>query len=206
MPVKDETGNVYGRLRVIGPAKSNSCGQARWLCECDCGAKKEVIGSFLRRGLTTSCGCYCRERTSQTSTKHGASRPGSVTLEYRIWNEMRQRCTNPKCNRYYSHGARGISVCERWNDFSAFMEDMGPRPSIAHSLDRINNDGNYEPSNCRWATRKEQARNKRRTLFVELRGVRKPLVQWCEELGVRYRAAWQRIKEGKSPEVALKAA
>lgn len=137
--------------------------------------------------------------------KHGQATKGKVTTEYRIWSCMIDRCENVNTPAYSDYGGRGIKVCERWrNSFESFLSDVGKRPSKNHSLDRLNNDGNYEPGNFRWATRKEQSRNTRRTLIVEYNGENKPLREFCEHLKLDFRSVWHRIsKEGLSVKEAL---
>ena len=161
-PLKDLSGMRFGRLLVICQAESrnnsnqrNKC--TRWNCVCDCGAQRTVFGSSLRGGLTTSCGCYHREVVAPMILRtHG----GSYTGEYSSWKHMRRRCDSPKEHGFKTHGGRGIKVCARWIDsFVNFLEDMGPKPTPKHSIDRIDNDGHYEPSNCRWATAKQQQEN-----------------------------------------------
>lgn len=201
----DLTGQQFGRLRVVrrAEAKREFWGQAAWECECNCGKTCVVTGRELRKGHTKSCGCYSRDRAREAGRKHGAFTGGKPTLAWRIWQEMKQRCYNPKCNRYYTHGARGIKVCQRWlHSFEDFMKDMGPRPK-GGCLERKDNDGDYTPENCRWATRKEQARNKRNTFWVEYQGERLSLAEWCERLGLKYHTTAERLRRGMAPEEAF---
>src|SRR5690606_36633953 len=129
-----------------------------WLCLCDCGNEKSVRADSLVSGRILSCGCYHKEAVSQRTRTHGLSN----TLEYHIWENMIQRCTNPNHLAFGYYGGRGITVCDRWrNDFTAFINDMGPRPSNCYSVDRIDVNKGYEPGNCRWATRETQMRNTR---------------------------------------------
>lgn len=153
------TGARFGRLIVISFAGTNSRRDALWLCRCDCGIEKIVSRNHLTRRSfrTLSCGCLNRD----VCTSHGY---GSITdrrPEYEAWHAMKQRCLNPKHKSYHRYGGRGITICDRWRDsFEAFLADMGPRPSADLSIDRIDNDGNYEPSNCRWTTRQVQMSNR----------------------------------------------
>ena len=163
----DLSGRKYGLQTVIEPhddlrAYSGAPTQFKWLVRCDCGTQRVVSYTALYRGR--GCGCIQRKRAVQANTKHGklVGRRGlGGARTYRIWQNMLNRCRNEKLAAYQNYGGRGISVCERWrNSFAAFVEDMGEAPPD-RSIDRINNDGNYEPGNCRWATRKEQNANQR---------------------------------------------
>ena len=156
----DITGQRFGRLVVI--KRTGNLGHKRkrpaWLCVCDCGNWITVYGESLR-GNTNSCGCFQRDQTSAANKKHGETAPH--TREYRAWQNMHTRCSNPNYKGYKNYGGRGITVCERWKAYENFLADMGRCP-IQLTLDRINNDDNYEPFNCRWATTKEQGDNQRR--------------------------------------------
>jgi hypothetical protein len=153
----DRTGKRYGRLTALGIAgRKTVSGKTRiiWRCACDCGNEIEIVGIAL--GGISSCGCLRIEAI----TVHGRS----GTPEHRAWMDLHQRCCNPRNPRYQDYGGRGISVCQRWNDFGCFFEDVGERPSAEYSIDRYpNNDGNYEPGNVRWATRSQQQNNTRRS-------------------------------------------
>ncbi len=158
--MRDLTDKVFGALTALSPTSDRYRGSIVWKCICTCGRIAKVTSVGLVAGNTKSCGCRA------TVVKHGHSRRSGArklrTPEYQTWEGMKQRCHNPRFPRFKDWGGRGIIVCDRWrDDFKAFLEDMGARPSSGHSIDRINNDGNYEPSNCRWATTSEQSANKR---------------------------------------------
>lgn len=154
----DLTGKMFGRLTVLRRADQNTPqGHPTWECSCSCGNLTTTTGINLRHGRTRSCGCFEQESRSTNNLKHGLV----GTYFYYIWNAMQNRCSNPNNPKYRDYGARGIKVCARWNDVANFAADMGPRPSSEHSIDRIDNDGNYEPTNCRWATVAQQHANRR---------------------------------------------
>ena len=169
-----------------------------WSCVCACGETATVGAQAMRTGNTSSCGCLRREVTGAARRAHGKT----ASRAYNSWAHMLQRCNNPAAHRWPLYGGRGITVCEKWKSFEGFFEDMGDPPE-GMSLDRIDVNGNYEPSNCRWATQKEQTRNMRRTRYVQIGGETKPLAEWCERLGVPYSMARDRLNRGWLPERAL---
>jgi len=187
-------GRRYGRLTVTGQGSTHG----QWLCSCECGQIKEINGSNLRAGRTQSCGCLRDERTRQAVGSHAMS--GSRI--YRQWSMMLDRCRNPRSQFFSRYGGRGIQVCDRWHKFEAFYADMGDRPA-GKTLDRINNDGDYEPANCRWATPKEQCNNKALNRLLTLRGRTQTLSQWAIELGVNESTLRTRVGRGWSDERVL---
>lgn len=195
----DRTGARYGRLLVLEFAGRNEKKHPIWRCQCDCGSVIILKSHALTEG-TESCGCLHKEVVRDTFKKHGASR----SPEYVAWQAMKARCFNAKGNAYRHYGARGVTVCERWkNSFENFFDDMGPRPSAQHSLDRFpNNDGNYEPGNCRWATKKEQDFNKRSTVILDCGGVPMTTLEASARFGVPIKRINERRSEGWPDELA----
>jgi hypothetical protein len=199
-------GTRFGRLVVIGqaPLLITKSGTARqYLCECDCGNRKIIHGGSLRSGRSNSCGCLHKEITSRREYKHGHTANKKWSQEYRAWKNMRYRCSSKKSSHYYRYGARGIKVCSRWNDFKLFIEDMGLKPSVKHSIERIDNDGNYEPSNCKWALESEQSRNKSTNRFLIFNGQKRILSDWSKILNLKPETIINRIKRGWTVENAL---
>lgn len=191
-------GQKFGRLRVISDT-------SRWnykLCRCRCGKEKEIRKDALLTGRTRSCGCLLSEVArkkipllARANTKTGLSN----TPVHRCWVNMRYRCNNPNASGYADYGGRGIRVCDRWNDsFENFLADMGRPPSSprkrAWSLERIDNNGDYSPENCRWATPKIQHNNKRNNCPLTLNGETKTIRQWSEATGIAYSTIYGRLK------------
>jgi hypothetical protein len=164
----DLAGQRCGRLTVIRDSGRRQHGGVIWLCRCDCGMDVAVSSNDMRRkNPTKSCGCFRAEvasaiARSHLEPRHGHARREQMTGTYRSWAAMRQRCLNPNVKAFKNYGGRGITICERWQIFENFLADMGERPAGDYSIERINNDGNYEPSNCHWAERAEQSANQRR--------------------------------------------
>lgn len=200
-----EIGTVFGRLKVIGAAPSGYLNRSQSKCVCECGAIGEFDNNRLRRGKVQSCGCIKPE------PKHGRS-GDSI---HSIWGQMIQRCTNPNSTSYKQYGELGVTVCDAWRDFSVFLADMGERPSLDHSIDRRDGNGNYScgkcdacirngwPANCRWATPEEQANNKRNNLIVTVDGKSMTAAQWEKVTGVPQKKIRQRISRGWSDKEAV---
>lgn len=185
-------GNKYGRLTVVSIASPSPSNRVRYLCLCDCGAQKIIHASNLRDGKTKSCGCLNKEVLSSRVRVHGQTN----TSEHAIWCGIRNRCNNESSPAFSSYGGRGIKICERWNSFQSFYADMGPRPSTLHSIERINNDGDYEPGNCRWATRSEQSRNRRSSQLYTFNGESKCLEDWAKEKRIKPATVYFRFHKG----------
>jgi len=192
----DIKGQRFFKWIVIGPfevIRRPNVKFHRWLCRCECGGEFYVRQALLLYGGSRSC-MSCAKR------KHGRSH----SAEYRIWDGMRRRCHNVLDNGYPRYGGRGIVVCERWRkSFPDFLSDMGLRPGPGYTLDRINNEGDYEPGNVRWATSREQAQNRSDNVFLEYEGARHCLAEWSRLVSIRPTTLGMRIAAGMSPEMAL---
>ncbi len=203
----DITGERYGRLTVLSYVETRRGGKAFWLCRCDCGNESVVSSCDLRSGHTQSCGCLYRESIGNIRRTHGMTN----TRLFGVWMNMIGRCSNTNVSGAKNYVGRGISVCEEWHDFSQFAkwalangyQDNAKRGAC--TLDREDNDGDYEPSNCRWVTQKINCRNTRRNIVVEIGGVKKTVAEWAEERGVKPQTARDRIRKGWNPIEAVTA-
>lgn len=200
--VIDLTGKIFGRWKVIERSYSKN-NKIYWLCECSCDKHtiRSVNGSSLKRGLSISCGCLKNEITSARFKKHGMT----GTRIYNIWKGMRKRCYNPNSNNYHNYGGRGITICNEWSDFRNFYDwaiENGYQDDL--TIERKNNNGNYEPSNCKWATMKEQANNSRNNHEITIHNESKLLHEWSEEIGITSANVLMRISKGLSDDEILK--
>lgn len=189
----DLIGQKFGILTVLKRTDGNQRGYCRWLCKCICGKEKIISSGDLKSGNTKSCGCLRKKQTCERFTTHGHLKNGLVSKTYHSWLSMIQRCTNPHKKDYKYYGGRGIIVCKRWMKFENFLVDMDEPPTKSHSIDRIDNDGNYCKSNCRWATRTEQQRNTRRSHMISYGGKTQCISAWAEELNIHYSTLCSRI-------------
>jgi hypothetical protein len=202
----DITGQLFGRLTAIRMTVEGTSKPPRqkekWLCSCECGNETEVAKRHLVNGNTRSCGCLVAETTRQQKTIHGHRAGGKSSSEYASWASMLQRCSNPKATGYENWGGRGIIVCPRWAEsFETFLADMGPKPSPEHEIDRFDNDKGYSLENCRWATRIEQANNKRNNRLFTINGRRQTIAEWAREGSIAPEKLRNRIDAGWSPEI-----
>jgi hypothetical protein len=187
-------GQTFGRLTVLSQAPFQG-GRSQWHCVCECGAEKIVNSNLLRRGRTQSCGCLNQERRST----HGLSKEP----EYMPWKAMVARCTNPNSTSWPLYGGRGITVHPSLMTPQGLIAEIGRRPSPRHTIERIDNEGHYEPGNICWATQKEQNRNQRSNRLLTYQGRTQCLAAWAEEMGLTTQLVWQRLRAGWSVERAL---
>ena len=193
----------FGRLTVLSLPDDYNKRKPKWLCLCQCGTRKLVGGDNLRRGVAKSCGCLIRDVVSQRNMIHGmGARGNKKSREYVCWANMKARCLNEAASNYKYYGGRGIAVCQRWMEFLPFFEDMGRCPK-GMTIGRIDNDGHYEPGNCRWVTQQEQDRNKRSSVFVTAYGKTQTVAEWSKELQISPFALYYRIRRGDNHKEAL---
>ena len=190
-------GDRFGRITILAVGKlASKKYQYRAVYKCDCGTESITQCGTIQIGTTQSCGCKNREDV----TKHGLWK----SPLYRVWQHMIQRCHNEKTQQYANYGGRGISVCKQWHDIEKFHDDMFDSYRVGLTIDRIDNNGNYEPSNCKWSTKEQQSRNKRSNILVTIDGQTKVLKDWCEQFNVSYHSVYYRIKvSGWEPIKAL---
>ena len=191
---KDLTGQYFGRLKALFYYRYYN-NRSWWFCECACGNFKSIRTDGLTTGHAQSCGCFLKD----TLTSHGMTK----TRTYNVYRNLFQRCYNPKSKEYKNYGARGIKVCDRWlNSFKNFLEDMGESPK-GLTIERINNNGNYEPENCKWATYLEQNNNTRRNSYLTHQGETLTVAQWSKKLGINKDTLLGRKERNWSDELAL---
>ncbi len=173
--------------------------ERRAVYSCGCGQNVVCRVGDVKRGFTTSCGCLNRAVAAKRWRTHGKT----GTPEHGVWKGMRQRCNDPNHIQYKDYGGRGITVCSRWDEFELFLQDMGPRPSANHDIDRIDNDAGYGPDNCRWVTHQENCRNKRTNVVLAAHGKRQTLAAWADDLGLSQTTLQARLSRGMSVPEAL---
>lgn len=187
----------------LTPLKPVSSRRRKWLFRCSCGTEITAFYRDWETGRKVSCGCARSANISASVTRHGAARRQTTTAEYRSWSNAKNRCYNPNNRSYARYGERGIRMCEKWiNDFEAFLADMGPRPSANHSIDRIDVNGSYEPTNCRWADRRTQSRNRTSNRMVVFKGIEMPAAEVPRSVRVPYQTFLHRLDRGWSAEQA----
>lgn len=190
MVLIDLVGKRFGKTVVICKDNEKRGKQILWVCKCDCGKVHVTPGSNLRGGHTKSCGCLKNENPATVT--HGHCIGGNFSGAYKTWAKMRYRVLDPKCGSYKDYGGKGITIDPAWDSFETFFKDMGPRPPGC-SIERIDRDGNYEKSNCKWADKFEQANNKSNNVMVEWEGQLKPLSVWAAIKGIDRSILYQRI-------------
>lgn len=198
--LQDLTGLKFGRLTVIRRDGSDNSNHATWLCRCECGNEVIVSAYSLKSGNTNSCGCYQKDKAREAKTTHGLA----YSKLYTIWFNMKQRCSNSKTTHYCYYGGRGITYCQEWEDFKPFNDwamNNGYKEGL--SIDRIDVNGNYEPSNCRWATTEEQANNMRTNRLLTYNGETHNMKQWSKIMNIKYMTLYSRLRRGLSIEEAL---
>ena len=186
----DLSGQKVGRLTVVGHVGKTKQGASKWLCECECGTVKHVVGSGLKNGSIKSCGCLRAEIILETNTKHGMYK----TYIYKFWSGMRNKCTNMNTPRYGDYGGRGIKFSEQWESFDNFYKDMGERPSEQHIIGRMDINGNFEISNCLWLLKDTQMNNRRNSHYLTIEGEKKTIAEWSRFSGTNTKTIQTRLK------------
>ena len=199
---KNLVGQKFGRLSPLSEEGRTKYGAVLWRCACDCGTTTVKSSHALLTGDTRSCGCLQKE-VNRSAKTHGHTVGQKATPEFTAWKNMIARCTKNSHEEFKNYGNRGITVCERWRDFSAFLSDVGLRPSPELSLHRIDNNLGYFKSNVKWATKEEQCNNTRRNVLLEFDGRVQTVTKWCAERGLTYGAVYARLKNGWSVDRAL---
>jgi hypothetical protein len=197
--IVDLTGQRFGKWTVIKRVPDKTPGRPLWLCHCDCGVEKIVNGASLRQGRSRGCGCLRNKKLSERATKHGLIKSSL----YSHWKAMKARCYNPKNIRYDRYGSRGIKVCDRWLDFNNFYIDLHESYAEGLTIERIDNNGNYSPENVRWASLKEQARNKSTNRSITFNGETHLEIEWETILNIPARLISKRLGRGWPVEEAL---
>lgn len=190
--MEDLSGRGFGRWTVLEFARKNNTGMPYWRCRCECGTEREVLGAQLRTGGSRSCGCLQRFHLEPKSKRHGMWKHPT----YRVWVQMKSRCSDANNPGFADYGGRGITICQRWGDFALFWKDMGSSWQQGLYLDRINNDKGYHPSNCRWTTMAEQARNTRRNRYIQTPWGRMIVADAARKAGIDKRNVHWRIRAG----------
>lgn len=202
-PRIDLIGQKFGRLTVLRFVDQTKFRHSRWLCKCDCGIEKIIVAYDLKNGHTKSCGCLQKEQLRIATTTHGHSKNGKMSLTYKTWTGMMQRCSYVGHNQYEDYGGRGITVCKRWSKFINFLMDMGERPGKGYQIDRINNNKGYSKNNCQWVTPKQNSRNKRNNRLITYKGKTQCLAEWAEQFDIDYYTLKWRLNNGWSIEKTL---
>lgn len=207
MDIKAKTGMRFGRLVIVERDLTNYPSKnSTWICQCDCGNVCIKRWNDLKNGNSNSCGCLKRELASslckRLRTKHG----GADTQLYNVWKSMRGRCLRKSDKSYKNYGERGIGVCDEWQKSYQAFSDWSHANGYQHGLtiDRIDNDGNYEPANCRWITNRNQAKNRRTNNPIKINGITRLVTEWCDVMGVPRSTYFERVKNGQSPNQALR--
>ena len=200
-PIKDLVRKTFGRLLVIEQAKDSHSGKTQFLCQCICGNRVIIRSDSLVSGNTRSCGCLLSDTTRERATVHGENSFRNHSFEYNKWRGMKDRCYNKLHNKYHRYGGRGIIVCDRWlSSYENFLGDMGRCPK-GLTIERIDNDENYEPGNCKWATVHTQSRNKITNQWLTFDGRNKIITDWATEWGVSVGKIKYHLRKGRTMEI-----